>query len=247
MTVLVLGASGATGRELVAELLTRGESVRAVVRPGSEFPETLRQRTGLTLVRTEFLALPPAGITDLLAGCEAVASCLGHKLTLRGIYGQPRRLVTDSVRRIVETAVRDAAAPPIRFVLMNTTGNSNRDIPERVSFAERCVLALLRVALPPHVDNERAADFLRQEVGQHNPCLQWVVVRPDTLTNDARVSPYRIHPSPVRSAIFNAGKTSRVNVADFMAELLIDTRAWEQWRGQMPVIYNVEPEREHGI
>lgn len=45
-------------------------------------------------------------------------------------------------------------------------------------------------------------------------------------------------PAPTRSAIFNAGQTSRINVAHFMADLLTDDTRWSAWSGQMPVLYN---------
>jgi len=35
-----------------------------------------------------------------VAGCDAVASCLGHNLTFKRLFGKPRRLVTDAVRRL---------------------------------------------------------------------------------------------------------------------------------------------------
>ena len=47
-------------------------------------------------------------------------------------------------------------------------------------------------------------------------------------------------PSPTRCAIFNAGKTSRINVGHFMAALITDDNTWNLWKGQMPVIYNKE-------
>lgn len=39
-------------------------------------------------------------------------------------------------------------------------------------------------------------------------------------------------------SFFDAGPTSRENVADFMATLAVDQELWSRWRGQMPVIYN---------
>jgi len=66
-----------------------------------------------------------------------------------------------------------------KFVLMNTTGNRNRDLDERISFAQKCVIGLLRILLPPHVDNEKAADYLRTQIGQNNTAVEWVAVRPD--------------------------------------------------------------------
>jgi len=92
--------------------------------------------------------------------------------------------------------------------------------------------------LPPHSDNEHAAYYLRTQVGQNHPAIEWAAVRPDSLVDSSDVTDYEIHPSPTRSAIFNAGETSRINVADLMARLITEEDLWEQWKGQMPVIYN---------
>jgi hypothetical protein len=122
---------------------------------------------------------------------------------------------------------------------MNTAGNSNRDLNEPVSFRERSVIGILRLTLPPHADNEKAADYLRVKIGQNNPYIEWAAVRPDTLINEDSVIEYSVHASLISSAIFNPGQTSRINVGHFMARLIIDDEIWKKWKGQMPVIYNV--------
>lgn len=121
---------------------------------------------------------------------------------------------------------------------MNTTANRNRDLNEPISVGERIVIGLLRLFLPPHPDNEKAADYLRVIVGQNNPYIEWVAVRPDALFNEEIVSEYSMHKSPTRSPIFNSGRTSRINVANLISRLIIDESLWIQWKGQMPVIYN---------
>ena len=60
----------------------------------------------------------------------------------------------------------------------------------------------------------------------------------DVIVNEEQVTPYSIHPSPTRDAIFNAGQVSRVNVAHFMVELITDPELWNTWQGHMPVIYS---------
>lgn len=237
MTTLVLGASGATGRLLVGQLLARGEPVRALLRSPDALL-ALRGDSRLSLIRASVLDLDEAAMARHVAGCSAVASCLGHPLSLRGIYGQPRRLVLDALRRLCQAIVASAPPRPVRVVLMNTAGNSNRDLREPVSLAQRAVVALVRALVPPHADNEAASDYLRTIVGQAHPLIQWVVVRPDSLVDRDAVSGYETHPSPTRSAIFDAGRTSRINVAHFMAELAMGGAAWERWRGRMPVIYD---------
>lgn len=238
MTTLVVGASGATGRLLVPQLLERGEHVKAVVRSRDRFLESQPEQGGLTVIEASVLDLELAELARHLQDCRAVASCLGHTLSAKGIFGPPRRLVRDAVRRLCEAARQDNGGPPTKFVLMNTTGNRNRDLPEPISFAQKCVILLLRLLLPPHVDNEQAADYLRTQIGQSDSMIEWAAVRPDGLIDAEEVSEIDVHPSPTRSAIFNAGKTSRINVGHFMAELITNDNTWAQWKGKMPVIYD---------
>lgn len=238
MTVLVVGATGATGRLLVQQLLDRGLKVRGIVRSPDKLPEEIRSHANLSVIQATVLDLSDADLAEHVKGCDAVASCLGHNLNLKGIYGQPRRLVTEATRRLCQAIKANQPAKPVRFVLMNTTGNSNRDIPESVSFGQTCVIGLIRLLLPPHIDNERAADYLRTKIGQNDGAIEWTAVRPDTLIDESQVTEYVIYPSPIRSALFDPGRTSRINVADFMADLMTDDAIWNKWKGQMPVIYN---------
>ena len=100
------------------------------------------------------------------------------------------------------------------------------------------MITLVRLLLPPHRDNENAASFLRLQVGQNHPQLEWVAVRPDALVDEDVVSQYDIYASPTRNVIFDAGLTSRINVAAFISELATNSMLWNKWKGQMPVIYN---------
>ncbi|MGJ8638092.1 MAG: NAD(P)-dependent oxidoreductase [Opitutaceae bacterium] len=239
--ILVVGASGATGSSLVAQLLKQGHHVRAIVRSPECFPKAIRKNGNLSLFHASVLNLSDTELAKHVRGCDAVASCLGHNLSFKGLFCPPRRLVTDATRRLCAAIRGNRSKVSTKFVLMNTTGNSNRDLNERVSFAQSCVIGLLRWLLPPHVDNEKAADYLRTEIGQEDGAVEWVIVRPDGLINDEAVSDYELHPSPIRSAIFDAGKTSRINVAHFMMDLISKDDLWNQWKGQMPVIYNTDP------
>ena len=238
MTILVVGASGATGRQLIEQLLIQGHNVKAVVRSPEKLPESWKNNERLKIISASLLDLSDKEMMELTLDCHSVASCLGHNMHWNGIYGQPRKLVTDAARRLCNAIEANKPVSPIKYVLMNTTGNRNRDLNEPISFAQKCVIGLLRLLLPPHVDNEMAADYLRTQVGQNNRFIEWAAVRPDGLIDDDKVTDYAIHPSPIRSAIFNAGKTSRINVGNFMANLISDDNLWNKWKGRMPVIYN---------
>jgi len=238
MTTLVVGASGATGKLLIEQLLESRQRVKIVVRSTSMIPENWNSNEQLTIIKGNITEISVEEMSEYIADCQSVASCLGHNMTWKGIYGKPRNLVTASVDLLCKAIKKNAPNKPINFVLMNTTGNRNRDLNEPISVGERIVIGLLRLFLPPHPDNEKAADYLRVNVGQDNPYIEWVAVRPDTLINEERVTEYNLHKSPTRSALFNPGKTSRINVANFMSRLVTDEKLWIKWKGQMPVIYN---------
>lgn len=239
MTILVVGATGATGRLLVQELLNRGEAVRAVVRSPSKLPAATRAHEGLSLIQASVLDLSDAEMAGHVAGCDAVASCLGHRPNLRGIWGPPYRLVTEATRRLcgaVKANTPLSGGRPVKFVLMNTVGNRNRDLDGQLSLGDKLGLGLSRLLLPPQADNEQAADYLRAVIGQNDPTLEWVAVRPTTLIDEERVSEYEVHPSLTESPLFGSAKTSRINVAHFMADLITEAETWKRWKGQVPVV-----------
>jgi len=240
MNILIVGASGATGRLLTEELLNRGHSAKVIVRSADKLPSAIRNHENLTVIQASVLDLSDAGLIQHVKSCDAVASCLGHNMTMKGLYGHPRRLVTDATRRLCDAIKANAPDQSTKFVLMNTTGNRNGDLDEPISFAQHCVIGLLRLLLPPHVDNEQAAYYLRTQIGQNDELIEWTAVRPDGLTDEGEVTAYELHPSPTRSAIFDAGKVSRINVGHFMADLITEDDIWQQWQGQMPVIYSKE-------
>ncbi|MEM7133699.1 MAG: NAD(P)-binding oxidoreductase [Chloroflexota bacterium] len=226
MNVLIVGASGATGRLLVEQLLERGHSVKAIVRSANSLPKSVRNHQNLSVIEAAVLDLSDDALAQHVKECDAVTSCLGHNMTLKGLYGHPRRLVTDATRRLCHAVMMNQPETMTKFVLMNTNGNRNRDLHEPISFAQHCVIWLLRLLLPPHVDNEQAAEFLRTKIGQNHEIIEWVAVRPDNLTDEDEVTPYDIYPSPITSAIFDSITTSRINVGHFMAELITNDETW---------------------
>jgi len=236
--MLILGSSGATGRLLVEILLQKGVEVIAIVRNANSLSSIANHHASLQIVERNISEMSENDLAPYIKECGAVLCCLGHNLTFKGMFGHPRRLVTDAVEKLTSTIEAVNADDKIKIILMNTTGNSNRDIPEKPPLSQRLVISILRLLLPPHVDNEKAADFLRIQVGKSSNRIEWAAVRPDALINEDQVSKYNIHESPIRNAIFDAGSVSRINVADFMSELAINSELWNEWKGKMPVIYS---------
>ncbi len=235
-TILVLGATGMTGRPLVELLLGRGHELRVIVRARHKLPATVLEHPKLTLVEASVLDLSDEAMAARVKDCDAVVSCLGHVLDFKGMFGQPRGLCTDAVRRFCKAIEANGAALPVKFILMNTVGVPNPDCGEMRPWFERLVLTLLRHAMPPHRDNETAAAYLHRHIGRNNKHIEWCSVRPDSLI-DAEVSPYGIAASPT-TGIFSGRPTTRSNVAHFMAELIANPELWNTWKFRMPVIMN---------
>ena len=78
---------------------------------------------------------------------------------------------------------------------------------------------------------------MRTIIGQKDNTIEWAAVRPSALIDAESPSDIEVFPSPTRS-ILNDGQISRVNVSHFMADLITNNEIWNEWKGQMPVIYN---------
>lgn len=237
MKVLVLGASGATGKLVVMQLIKRQINIRVVVREGAILSAEILDNPLVEIERGNIAEFNDSEMISLLEDCNAIVSCLGHNITIRGIFGKPRNLVFDTIRNISEI-VKEKADKKVKLILMSTTGYTNTITGEKNSLGERIILSILKLLLPPHRDNVKAANYLHEEIGEDNEKIEWIAVRPDTLVNEDNKSTYEVFESPVRSPVFNAGTTSRINVSHFMADLLINERLWREWQFKMPVVYN---------
>ena len=237
MKVLVLGASGATGKLVVMQLIKRQINIRVVVREGAILSAEILDNPLVEIERGNITEFNDSEMISLLQDCNAVVSCLGHNITIRGMFGKPRNLVFDTIRNISEI-VMEKADKKVKLILMSTTGYTNTITGEKNSLGERIILSILKLLLPPHRDNVKAANYLHEEIGEDNEKIEWIAVRPDTLVNEDNKSTYEVYESPVRSPVFNAGTTSRINVSHFMADLLINERLWREWQFKMPVVYN---------
>lgn len=238
MNIIVVGGTGATGRHFVNQLLSHGCNVTIIVRSTSMIDTYFKNKDNLTIITGNILEMDNLRISELVKNCDAIGSCLGHNLTLKGIFGKPRRLVTDTIQKLCQAVQDNDRKTPVKLVLMNTTGVKNKDANEKWSAGEGIVMSLVRNLIPPQSDNEQAAEYLRTTIGNNTNKIEWVIVRPDSLVNDDKITEYNIFDSTIRSPLFDAGKTSRINVGSFMSQLIINESKWNEWKGKMPVIYN---------
>merc|ERR1712154_424043 len=138
----------------------------------------------------------------------------------------------------------------MKFVLMSSVAVSNPIIPEddKRPCMDRMVVSMLRWVLPPHPDNESAASFVydlgnsetqsQRDANSNN--IEWCIVRPDELLEGDTVTEYNVV-EKVPPSLFNGGETSRVNVAHFMADLVLKDDLWNKWVYRFPVPLNSPP------
>lgn len=237
MKVLVLGASGATGKLVVSGLLEKKLDVKAVIRNSAILPNELAGNGNIEIIKGDIDDFTVSQVTDLISDCDSVISCLGHNVTFKGLFGNPRKLVYNAIRKINEAIQQ--TNKDFRLILMSTTAYTNREIGEKNAFGEAIVFALLKALLPPHSDNVAAGNYLQYRVNTSTK-LKWVAVRPDGLIDETSTSEVVITERKRRSPIYNPGKTSRINVAQFMVDLMVNDALWSEWAYRTPVIYNKE-------
>lgn len=237
-TVLLVGGTGRTGQRALQQLLHRGARVRAIVRSSGRLPPDVVGHPGLTVVEANLLSLRDDELQQHLRGCDAVISCLGHVISLKGMFGSPRDLVTIATTRLCRGVEALQPPAPVKFILMSSVSvHRPGGLDKRRGAFEKAFLWLLCRVLPPARDNQQAADFLLDKIGQNNAFVQWAVVRPDSLL-PGDVSEYTSHEGLV-NGLFAPGSTNMANVAHFMCELLTNAKAWDEWKGKLPVVVNV--------
>jgi hypothetical protein len=219
------------------QLVARGVGVRAIVRSTRGLPPGIARNPGVALVEASLLSLSDRDLQDHLRGCDAVISCLGHVLSLKGVLGPPHDLVTMATTRLCRALEALRPARPAKVILMSSVSvHRPGGLDTRRGALEKALVGMIRGLLPPAKDNQRAADFLQERIGPANPFVQWAVVRPDTLL-EGDVSEYTLHEGLVNS-LFAPGQTNMANVAHFMCELATSPKTWSDWKGKAPVIVN---------
>jgi putative NADH-flavin reductase len=196
--LLIIGASGGTGRQLVTQALERGHIVTAFVRNLSKFPITHPQ---LHIVQGDVLNY--ASVEAAVRGQDAVLSALGHK---RFFY--PARILSEGTRNILRAMeVHDVP----RFVCESSLGIG--DSVGRLGIFY--TFFIIPVSLPFYF-----WDKTRQEQLIAASNAEWVIVRPGRLTNGQKRNSYR-HGFKVGSYISTV-RISRADVAEFMLNQIGD-------------------------
>jgi putative NADH-flavin reductase len=202
MRLLIFGATGGTGRELVRQALDRGHAVTAFARD----PSALDRRDGLQALAGD--VLDAAAVERAVVGHDAVLSALGNPAT------NPGNVRSEGTRNIVRAMERFG---PARFIGQSTIGigDTRSLMPRRY-----------RYFLVPLLLRRTFAEHERQETIMRSSNLDWTIVRAGALTDGERTGRYRHGFPPTARSI--AYKVTRADVADFTLRLLSDTASLRQ-------------------
>jgi putative NADH-flavin reductase len=196
--LLILGATGATGRHVVAMALERGIDVTVLVRQ----PEKIGTLTQRLRVLTGSVPDDPAAVAAAVAGQDAVISTLGVGTSLRsgGLIQRSMPVVVEAMRQL---GVR-------RLIITSAygVGATWRDVPP----LPRVLMKLLFRDL---YDDKAAGEDVVRRSG-----LDWTLVYPVTLTNGPPTRRYR---TGERLRLRGMPRISRADVAHFLVGLVDDT------------------------
>jgi len=194
--ILIVGATGGTGRELVRQALERGHSVTAFVRD----PTRLRIEHPRLKVKSGDV-LDYASVEAAVRDQDAVVSALGHK---RFFY--PNRIQSDGMSNILRAMKAHGVPRLICETALGIGDSAGRLGPVATLF-------VVPGMLPCYF-----WDKARQEQLIAASDREWVIVRPATLNNKPARGSYR-H-GPEAGSFWGMPRISRADVADFMLDQL---------------------------
>lgn len=193
MKVVIFGAAGGSGRELVKQALEQGHEVTAFAR----HPAAVKtEHPNLKLFQGD--ALDAARVAEAVAGQDAVLFAIGinRRSTMT--------VCADATRNIIKAMQEHNVR---RFVVLSAYGASETKDTALFSKVLRSLIG------------KRVLDKDRQEELIRASDLDWVLVRPPFLTNGARRGRYRTG-CDVPIKLFSS--VSRADVAEFMLQQLTD-------------------------
>ena len=250
MKLLIFGATGGTGRALVEQALAQGHSVTAFARD----PAKVRT-THQNLTVSQGNMLDPSSVEAAVQGQDAVLSALGTRppvglwiaatfaclllarfLALSGPVGLAVRIGGPALANLIlfrrTTALSEGTRNIVRAMEKHGVRRLICESSLGVGESRGRLGILYNLPVVPLLLRNIFADKAVQERIVHESALDWVIVRPTSLTNGPRTGVYRTGTDI--GHWFFMSKISRADVADFMLKQLTD----ESFLGKSPGLAN---------
>ena len=202
--VIVFGATGGTGKQVVDQLLKAGSHVTVVVRNPDAFE--LRYNN-LKIIKGD--VFQPQTFENAIKGKDAVVSCLGISKAVpttvysQGVFNITTAMVKAGVNRILCISSSAVIIPPTSSLVMK--------------FLLKNIIQ--RLHKPIHTD------MLRMEKVINDTDLNWTIIRAPMLTNGKRTGKYRI---TANQPFSNIPTISRADLADYIVTHLTDEKTFQE-------------------
>jgi uncharacterized protein YbjT (DUF2867 family) len=198
--ILVLGATGRTGAEILGQAAAAGHQVRALVRDPGRLPSL--PSGAAEVVKGD--ATDPAAVARAAAGVDAVLVALGPG----------RDLKSDLASRSAQVLTKALAGSPVRVVVLSAFG-----VGDSLAMASRVQRLMYRTVMRDLFEDKARADAIWQDSG-----LDWTIVRPVTLTNGPVTGHFQAHEQQESRGF---PRIARADVAQFMVAQA-DSAIWSR-------------------
>jgi len=190
MKLVVLGATGGTGLEIVQQAIERGHSVTALVRS----PERLKPFRDRIIVKQGDL-LNPAELEQVIQGQDAILSAFGPRVPVsKADANLLQRFAVAVTSAMVHAGIGRVVVESVAFLFRDSL------VPPAYLLGRLFFSAIVRDATE--------MESIVQKSG-----LDWTIVRPPRLTDKPRTGKYRVDEGHLPRFGFSI---SRADVADFM-------------------------------
>jgi NAD(P)H-binding len=204
MKLAIIAANGRTGIEVVAAALAAGHQVRA----GVLGQNTLPTHSSLEIIGCD--ATDPKQLSQLIAGCDAVVSLIGH------VKGSPPSVQATAMKLLIPTMKKQG----VRRVI-SLTGTGVRQPGDRIALFDYPLNIAIRI-----IDPNRVKDGIDHATVLQESELDYTILRVLKLTN-GRLQKFSLKEhGPAKLS------TSRKTVAKAVLQVLTE----DSFKQQMPII-----------
>jgi putative NADH-flavin reductase len=201
-TILVIGANGGIGRQVVEQALDAGYKVKALVRDPAKIG---MEHVNLSIIKGD--VLKPESYSHSLQGVSAVISALGARGT------GPTTLYSSGNEMLLKQMERAGVS---RMYCISASGlDVNPSHPFLVRWLTKHVLQRI-------LSNMYADQRVMESLVRASP-LDWTIVRPPRLTDKPVTGRYR---TTIDQMLIKPYSIARADVAHFMLHSLSDERTF---------------------
>lgn len=202
MKIVVFGATGGTGRQVVAQALGLGHDVTVIARNPNDI-DIRGER--LEVFQGDVLSLASFG--QRIAGQDAVLSALGVN------HRKPTTVYSEGTDNIAK-AMQQAGVR--RLISLSSAG---LEVPGDTPWMVRQTIKLVIQPMFKHAYE----DMTRMEENLRHSDLDWTVIRPPRLTNGQKTGEYR---TAINKHLSHAQGITRADLAGYMIQSISDEASY---------------------